>query len=667
MNGNTKRPKIVGDLRRWWVRLVVEMVLDSDSGGEESYKKKNKCDIEIEGIALCLLKRLDAPYLLRRLVAHYLLRRLVAPYFLRRLAASYLLRRLDAPYLLRRLVASYLMRRLAAPYLMRRLAALYLLRRLDTSYLLRRRYSLVIVSGPEFSRSVVRPELSGSSRVIWLVQSWLVSAEVVGLDWRWFVSIIEVGVDWRWFVLIRELVVSVGGTRQKLGFRPALVSFRVGCLDRRIIVRREGYIELVRSLSRLEFDLNWISVGDRVPTSFNQGHTDQLKAHIMKLHDISEGVLVRSGLSRVWRNPMCDPVLRRSDNTVMSIYDFLCMPSLDKVTVREEPHGLDTSILGRVADRTTSPAPASIAIPPRNEVEQADDGTLNDDDQRDGLEFAMEGIESLNDISQDKNVEPHADLSGGVRRATRASFHASHGISEDVSPRDQEVPPALNVQSQDADDGGNGSDGSGNDSSPYTKDDWEEIHGINLGLRKEELYKDHKNVDRLTKRCSQLTQIIKKQNADIKQQSESIDRANEEVSRLTAQLGVLKSRCQKAKQKLSSWDKKHKKYRNERDTLAMEKSKIKEELVGPKSQLEHRERQAEEIQGSIASFFQSYFTPLVRRFLKSGEFDRQLRTSFATSSLRANTHVRHSTSSSETFGHTSTSKHLKKKKKSVET
>ncbi|GKA93977.1 hypothetical protein Tco_0815963 [Tanacetum coccineum] len=87
---------------------------------------------------------------------------------------------------------------------------------------------------------------------------------------------------------------------------------------------------------------------DKVPTNFNQDHVDQLKAHIVKLYDIPEGVLVQSGLSRVWRNPM-----------FMSIHDFLYMPSLDKATVREEPHGLDTSILGTVADRTTSPAPAA--------------------------------------------------------------------------------------------------------------------------------------------------------------------------------------------------------------------------------------------------------------------------------------------------------------------
>ncbi|GJS08451.1 hypothetical protein Tco_0365247 [Tanacetum coccineum] len=194
-------------------------------------------------------------------------------------------------------------------------------------------------------------------------------------------------------------------------------------------------------------------IADRVPTSFNQNHVDRLKTHIVKLCDIPEGVLVRYGVSRVWRNPMCDPVLRHSDkfSKFMSIYDFLCMPSLDKVTVREEPHRLDTSILDRVADRTTSPAPAGTAIPcaspeeiavtqPDCEVvtkadnaakrkvstgpeistnatkktksskkesgagssgqaagdgvEQADDGTLDDDDQRDGPEFATYSPES---------------------------------------------------------------------------------------------------------------------------------------------------------------------------------------------------------------------------------------------------------------------------------
>ncbi|GJU08082.1 putative reverse transcriptase domain-containing protein [Tanacetum coccineum] len=110
-------------------------------------------------------------------------------------------------------------------------------------------------------------------------------------------------------------------------------------------------------------------------------------------------------------------------------------------------------------------------------------------------------------------------------------------------------------------------------------------------------------MDREVKRLNQsripITRTIKRQSADLKQQNESTVHANEEVSRLTTQLGVLKSRCQTAEHKLSSWDKKHRKYRNERDTLVMEKAKIEEELVGTKSQLEHRER-----------------------FLKSGEFNQ---------------------------------------------
>ncbi|GKC57926.1 hypothetical protein Tco_1085524 [Tanacetum coccineum] len=501
-----------------------------------------------------------------------------------------------------------------------------------------------------------------------------------------------------------------------------------------------------------------------------------------------EEVLVHSGLSRVWRNLMCDPVLRRSDNTVMSIHDFLCMPSLDKATIREEPRRLDTSILGRVADRTTSPAPAGTAIPHASleeivvtrpnpkVVTKADHGAKRKpllgrryppmqprrpDRVRKCLEkFAMEDIGNLNDVSQcehinvillrtfdpslgldvtyplillpDKEVKAHVKLSGGVRRATRASFHASHCVSKDASSPSQEAMPALDTQPLDADaDADAGADeiasdgnvdpyyeaqvsntardvlerdllpfvsgpyyipypygeGFGSESPPYTRDDWEEIHRVNLGLQRKELYKDPK------------TQTIKKQRADLKQQGESTIHANEEVSRLKAKMGALKSKCEATEQKLSSWDKKHRKYRNERDALALKKEKIKEEL--------------------------SDFTPLVKKFLKSGEFNQAFagvlntaisvrvehglcmdrtdeefrgltqkvsgfipdakekfyrviaafpntifpfldKPSSATASLRANTHVRHSTSSSGTFGHTSTLENLKKKKKSVE-
>ncbi|GJW40292.1 hypothetical protein Tco_0066137 [Tanacetum coccineum] len=507
-------------------------------------------------------------------------------------------------------------------------------------------------------------------------------------------------------------------------------------------------------------------ITDKVPTSFNQDHVDRLKAHIVKLRDISEGVLDQSRLSRVWCNPMCDPVLR-----LMSIYDFLCMPSLEKATVREEPHELGTSILGRVADRTTPPAPTvtkadhaakqktstgleistnttkrtrlsqkvsgtgSSMLVAEDGVKQTDDGTLDDDGQRDGSEFSMEDIGNLNDIRKSKLM---LSCTRGLRRITQASSHASHGVSEDASSLAQEAVAAPDTQPLDTNAGADEiasdgnvdpyfdacvsntagdvlerdllpfvlgpyyipypfDEGSGIESPPYTRDDWEEIHEVNLAethrlreLSSVELSDrmsvlqcqlithgsmlnaryDHslKNVERLTKRCAQQTHIIKKKSTDLKQHKESTVYANQEVSGLKAELG-----------------------------------------------------HAEEIQGSISSFFQSDFTPLVRRFLESSKFNRAFadvlntaisvgvehglrmdrtddefrglsqevagfipdakekfdrviaafpdttfpfldKPSFATASLRTNTHVRHSTSSSETFGHTSTLEHLKKKR-----
>ncbi|GJY30396.1 hypothetical protein Tco_0413891 [Tanacetum coccineum] len=426
-------------------------------------------------------------------------------------------------------------------------------------------------------------------------------------------------------------------------------------------------------------------ITDKVPTGFNQSHVDRLRAHIVKLRSILEGVLVRSGLSRVWRNPMCDPVLRRLDNTVMSIYDFLCMPSLDKAAVREEPHELDIVVTrpdrnvvtkaDHAAKRKASTGPeistnatkktrsskkvsgaGSSEQAAGDEVEQTDDGTLDDDDQRDGPEFAMEGNESLHDVSPDKEADPHQELSGDVTRTTRASFHAPHGTSEDVSPRAQEGAPALDRDLLPVAPGPYCipypyDENPGCESPPYTKDDWEEIHGVNLGLRKKELYKDPKvcrtGIDRFPTpaeihrlgelssvelsdhmsvlQCQLITHgraLNARYDHSLRNQSESTVRADEKVSRLSAQLEVLKSKCETTKQKLSSWGKKHRKYRNERDALAIEKAKIEEELAEARSQLEHRGRQAEEIQDSIASFFQSDFTPLVRRFLKSGEFNQ---------------------------------------------
>ncbi|GJU47284.1 hypothetical protein Tco_1204550 [Tanacetum coccineum] len=43
---------------------------------------------------------------------------------------------------------------------------------------------------------------------------------------------------------------------------------------------------------------------------------NRLSAHVLKLRHIPEGMLVLSGLSRVWKSPTCDPILRGADGNV---------------------------------------------------------------------------------------------------------------------------------------------------------------------------------------------------------------------------------------------------------------------------------------------------------------------------------------------------------------
>ncbi|GJR91884.1 hypothetical protein Tco_0215895 [Tanacetum coccineum] len=72
--------------------------------------------------------------------------------------------------------------------------------------------------------------------------------------------------------------------------------------------------------------------------SFNMADVRRLSAHVIKLRDMLEGVLVLSGLSRVWKNRFCDPVLRGADGNLMGIHDFLCLPERTGAEVQEEPH-----------------------------------------------------------------------------------------------------------------------------------------------------------------------------------------------------------------------------------------------------------------------------------------------------------------------------------------
>ncbi|GJV69015.1 hypothetical protein Tco_1484524 [Tanacetum coccineum] len=305
-----------------------------------------------------------------------------------------------------------------------------------------------------------------------------------------------------------------------------------------------------------------------------------------------------------------------------------------------------------------------------------------------GAESVSDYFDDLDGVNQDKEVALYVESSRGMIRTTRASSHVSHGTIED-----------------DADENRNGSNDNG--------DHYYEAQVCNSAgdVIKRELLPPG----------AMLT--INGKSDDLRQQSKFIVHANEEVARLTSQLGVLESKYHAVDKRISSQDKKHRKYKAERDDIAATKEKVEKELIEAKSQLElqetklndlkyqlsqqefdlhlhsdiitSHERQVERTNSGIASFFQSDIKPLFsedciwlarirnsRRYLKRlmvsfPMLKRNLtmswllsllayspsltRTSSAMASLGATTHGRHSTPSFENFSHTRTPEQLKKK------
>ncbi|GJV47962.1 hypothetical protein Tco_1438174 [Tanacetum coccineum] len=89
---------------------------------------------------------------------------------------------------------------------------------------------------------------------------------------------------------------------------------------------------------------------------YDQNDVEQLCAHLTRLREMNEAVLVRSELSSVWSNQKCDAVFRRKDDgSEMSIYDFMTLPTWENARVIEEPHEFTNSILQRVQNYTTAP------------------------------------------------------------------------------------------------------------------------------------------------------------------------------------------------------------------------------------------------------------------------------------------------------------------------
>ncbi|GJR27149.1 hypothetical protein Tco_1103381 [Tanacetum coccineum] len=107
------------------------------------------------------------------------------------------------------------------------------------------------------------------------------------------------------------------------------------------------------------------AIDDPRPTagSFNMADVRHLSAHVVKLRDMPEGVLVLSGLSRVWKSRIYDPVLRGADGNVMGIHDFLCLPEWTGAEVQEEPHLDVRPTLQRLPFYCTPLAAVDVVIP----------------------------------------------------------------------------------------------------------------------------------------------------------------------------------------------------------------------------------------------------------------------------------------------------------------
>ncbi|GJU89778.1 hypothetical protein Tco_1302201 [Tanacetum coccineum] len=89
-------------------------------------------------------------------------------------------------------------------------------------------------------------------------------------------------------------------------------------------------------------------------SSFSMADVRRLSAHIIKLRDMPEDVLVLSRLSRVWKSRVCDPVLRGADGNRIG---------MGLNYVQDEPHLDVTPTLQRLPFYYTPTIVADVVIP----------------------------------------------------------------------------------------------------------------------------------------------------------------------------------------------------------------------------------------------------------------------------------------------------------------
>nr|GEX71474.1 hypothetical protein [Tanacetum cinerariifolium] len=114
--------------------------------------------------------------------------------------------------------------------------------------------------------------------------------------------------------------------------------------------RYTSQCQLVLSFSNFVQQGDWFSFAKRMDCRVIPDYMTWRSTKSCVSNDFpTDGYEPNDVLSSVWLNQKCDPIFRRKDdNNVMSIFDFMTIPSWEDADMVEEPHGL-----GRIKERGT--------------------------------------------------------------------------------------------------------------------------------------------------------------------------------------------------------------------------------------------------------------------------------------------------------------------------
>ncbi|GJU12334.1 hypothetical protein Tco_1134730, partial [Tanacetum coccineum] len=313
---------------------------------------------------------------------------------------------------------------------------------------------------------------------------------------------------------------------------------------------------------------------------------------------------------------------------VMSIYDFIGIPSLNGAKVREEAHNFGTPLMGRFVDHTTTPALTGTAknaakrkastrpkvstnVTKKTKVdkknprvgsgdgsEHNDDDTLDDGVQSADIGSAADDFEHSDDIGQGANGDTHH----------HETEHEEDGyIGFDRGDKDLAGGYYMPYPYD---------EGSSN-SPPYTRDEWDGVRTMNLGLLNKDFLKDPKLMSHVGEVSARYDHVVRNVNRLSKRflKSGEFNRAFGDVISLAMSVGVEQG-------------------------LRMALHRYVVSRI-------------------ISEGFQLHVA-----LLKPDQAVPFSKTSSATLSLGVGTRDRGSAPSTETFGHTSTPEHLKRKKPS---